>query len=495
MFESVFRVVSTLLLACCVVVVPACGQSGMPGQMGAAGDKLQPEPKPLKRVPFYGPAQEIPVKEVRIEGLQRLAKGRVETMIQTRQDRIYDPEVVQQDVRRLIQSRLFKDVRTFRQQDPDGVTITFQLYERPMVEYIRFVGNQRVKAKALQKEVGFKAGDPLNRFAVEEGQRRLERFYADKGYQNTTITIKEGAGAGDAGVIYEIKEGVVTRITSASFEGNTIASDARLRTLIESKPGIVWLIGGKLNEDMVSQDIDKLTAYYRNLGFFRAKIRQEVSYNAEHTWAKVKFFIDEGPRYRVRSIQVQGAEAFEANRLLAKMETRQGDFVNLGRMQRDLTILRDEYGSRGFIFADIEAKPRFDEEPGQLDILYDIKEGQQYRVGRIFVNIDGQQAQTRRNVVLNRLSIQPGDLVDVREIRKSERRLGQSQLFEVNPAQGNPPKIVVKPPTDDVQLASGEMTARGQSPDAGPQASPRVVRRPIVDLEARVSMRKQEEEQ
>ena len=99
----------------------------------------------------------------------------------------------------------------------------------------------------------------------------------------------------------------------------------------------------------------------------------------------------------MRTIQINGNVAFDTNVLLRKLETQHGDFVSLGRMQRDLTILRDEYGSRGFIFADIKAKPRFDEEPGQLDVVYDIKEGEQYRVGRILVNIDGQQANTRRN--------------------------------------------------------------------------------------------------
>ncbi|MEM8678319.1 MAG: POTRA domain-containing protein [Planctomycetota bacterium] len=492
-----------MIPAICLMIVcgdtpTACGQSGTAGPMGG-GQQMQPEPKPLKRVPTFGPQERIPVKDVKFEGLERVPQGRVETMVQTRPQRVYDPQVVQDDVRRLIQSRLFRDVRTFRQKMDDGIIITFQLFERPLVQHVKFAGNDRLKDKALIKEVGFKKGDPLNRFAVEEGQRRLERLYEDKGFQGTSITIREGTAPTDIGVTYEIREGVVTRLTSTTFEGNNIASDARLKTLIDNKPGIVWLIGGKLSEDGLAQDIDKLTAYYRNLGFFRASIRHEVAYNEERTWAKLKFLIDEGPRYRVRSIQIQGNQQFETDRLLAKMETQEGDFVSLSRMQRDLSVLRDEYGSRGFIFADIEAKPRFDEQPGQLDIVYDITEGQQYRVGRIFVNIDGQQSHTRRNVVLNRLSIQPGDLVDVREIRKSERRLGQSQLFEINPTQGTPPKIVVKPPEDETQVAGAPVT-RGQSPDpsaARPQraaapTAPHQVRRPVVDLEARVTLKQRE---
>ena len=96
----------------------------------------------------------------------------------------------------------------------------------------------------------------------------------------------------------------------------------------------------------------------------------------------------------------------------------------------DIQMLRDLYGSQGHIFADLEAQPRFLEEPGQLDLVYKIAEGEPFRVGQINVHIAGEFPHTRRNVVLNRLSLRPGDLIDIREIRNSERRLTASQLFE-----------------------------------------------------------------
>jgi outer membrane protein insertion porin family len=50
-------------------------------------------------------------------------------------------------------------------------------------------------------------------------------------------------------------------------------------------------------------------------------------------------------------------------------------------------------------------------------------------------------------VVLNRLSVRTGDLIDVREIRNSERRLGAANVFATGGAQGGtPPRIVVAPP-------------------------------------------------
>jgi outer membrane protein insertion porin family len=108
-----------------------------------------------------------------------------------------------------------------------------------------------------------------------------------------------------------------------------------------------------------------------------------------------------------------------------------------------------------------------------MDLVYTIEEGAVYRVGRINVHIDGEFSHTRNNVVLNRLSLQPGDIIDIREVRDSERRLKASQLFLNEPARGVTPRIVVRPPElKDLEKLAREggdaprtTRYRGQSPD------------------------------
>ena len=114
------------------------------------------------------------------------------------------------------------------------------------------------------------------------------------------------------------------------------------------------------------------------------------------------------------------------------------------------------------MFADVEAETKLFEQPGILDIVYHIEEGEQYRVGRIIVKIDGDERYTRRSVVLNRISMRPGDIFNLREIRNSERRLMASQLFLTDPAQGIAPSITVKPP-DPETLARDPRSSRRRS--------------------------------
>ncbi len=161
-----------------------------------------------------------------------------------------------------------------------------------------------------------------------------------------------------------------------------------------------------------------------------------LDFNDSGQWLTLTYVIDEGPRYQIRNVTLVGNDTFTTPSLMERLELTSGQFFDSRKMNRDLSELRDTYGSQGYIHADIKADPQFLEEPGMIDLVYDIQEGDQYRVGKITVNIEGDNPHTRRNVVINRLSLAPNDIIDIREIRASERRLKSSELFLSDPTQG-----------------------------------------------------------
>lgn len=438
------------------------------GGMGPGGGNFpKPEPKRDRtRLPSFAPATTIPIHDIQIIGNTRVPNERITAMLHSRVGRYYDPETVQRDVRSLMGSGMFQNVKTYKNDIDGGKSITFEVFERPVVQYVRFVGNDGINDEKLLKDLALKPGDPLNGFSVEETRRSLQQVYRDKGYADAHIEIIEGTQPKDKGVVFQVHEGGVQRIYKVDFVGNTIASDARLKTQIKSKPGILWLFGGKVRRDQIGQDVERLTAYYRRLGYFRARVGRKVEYNADRDWVTLTFVIDEGARYRVRNITAEGNENLEIAQILSEVQSQPGEFFNLDRMRTDLNTVRDLYGSQGYIFSKIEAEPRFQEKPGVLDIVFKINEGEQYRVGRILVNIDGENPHTRQSVVLNRISIRPGEVIDIRKLRASEMRLQRSSLFLHDPASGVSPKITVRPPREDeTQIASaGGDTIRGQGP-------------------------------
>jgi outer membrane protein insertion porin family len=418
-----------------------------------------------------GPTAER-IVEVRIEGNHATEVSKL-PKLSTRAGQDFDPQAIAEDVRTLHRSRKFVDVHPKIVRVAEGVVVVFQVVERPMLRYVRYIGNERVMTRTLRKKAEIDVGDSMDPYVVEEARRRIEAFYHEKGYEAARVSTIEGNKPGDKGAVFLIDEGRSRKTLWTGFVGNTIASDARLLTQIKSKPGIFWLIGGDVDRQKIDEDVDLLTAYYRSLGFFQAKVGREleVVHGAGRDWTMLTFVINEGPRYSVRSVSFLGNSRFKSEFLARDLKLKSGEPFNQSKMDADLGLIRDIYGGRGFVFADIRADPRFLEEPGQLDLVYSVNEGQRYRVGKINVHIRGEHPHTRHATILNRLSLRPGDILDIRKLREDERRLKSSSLFLTDASKGEGPRIAFSKP-DPAEIEREQLARdparpgfRGQSPD------------------------------
>ncbi|MGC3967043.1 MAG: POTRA domain-containing protein [Pirellulales bacterium] len=425
------------------------------------------------------------VVDVRVDGNKAVPLHRIAPHIQTRAGRAYSTDVVEEDVRRLTKSRMFVNVNTTYQRVPEGVVVVFQVVERPTLAYVKYLGST-LKRSTLEKNSGIKVGDSIDPYMVDEARRKLEEHYKSKGFSKARVVTLEGNKPGDRGAVFKITEGPKLKIYDIEFEGNTIADDGRLKTQIGSRPPILYLFKGEVDYDKIDEDVNKLTAYYRGLGFFGAKIGREIEFDEGSRWATLRFVINEGQRYKVRNVSILGNKQFETTVLDEKLKLKNGLFFDQGAMVRDISSLQDHYGAIGYVFCNVQADPRFLEEPGELDLVYQIEEGDRYRVGRVNVRIEGDDPHTRINTVLNRVELRPGDIVDTRKIRDSERRLKASGLFKNDPATGTVPKITWEVPEgDDILTAEKDKggTARGQSPDNASPRPPMVYSIPQVDVQ------------
>jgi outer membrane protein insertion porin family len=466
------------------------------GMPAAIAQMPQDRPASLATtLPLSGPGNAVPlgppgstqsvgagqlVVDVIIRGEHTSKDYEIQKHIHTRKDREFDADILQGDVRRLVTSGLFRDVKTLLEPVEGGVVVIFQVAERPRIGEIKFLGNRGFSDKKLLKEIGVKKHDPLNSYAAEESRRKIEELYHSGGFPKATVSIFEGDKPGDKDLIFLINEGNLERISSVSFEGNVISSDGVLKTKIQSKPGWAWyLFGGKVDRSKVDADVLTLTAYYRALGYFRARVSRTLDYDESGKWLTLKFIIDEGPRYKIRNVSVEGGTKFATDPLLKFLEVKSGEYFNQGESNKDVTTLIDLYGSQGHVFADIQPDLRFLEEPGVIDVAYRIKEGDVFKVSEINVHIQGEFPHTKQTVVLSRLSLRPGEVIDTREVRNSERRLKASQLFAGTQNDGEPPRIVVRPP----DLNSLD-TIRGQEPEATRAApgGPSVIAQPRQNM-------------
>ena len=338
-----------------------------------------------------------------------------------------------------------------------------------------YIGNEKIKDKALVKQTNIKPGGAIDPYAVEEGRRKIAEYYQGKGYNNVQITIMEGTKPTDKGIVYLINEGKSQKIWDVEFVGNDFVSGGRLKTLIKSKPPKFLFFKGYMNREQVDTDVDRLTAYYRSFGFFQARVSRKLDYYPGSQWLKITYVIHEGLRYEIRNVRFMGNTRFKPAALAEATKLKAGAPFEQSKVRVDQQWIQELYGSYGFVFADIRPETVFLEEPGEVDLIYHIDEGEQFRIGNIFVNIGGDNPHTRIQTVLNRFSLRPGDIADIREINASRRRVQGSQVFHVDAAANIRPEITyrISEEGDDYQMATRprKRSSRSRTPSGSPRGS------------------------
>ncbi len=394
------------------------------------------------------------VLDVRIVGNDQIGAKDIIQIIKTRKGRPFNEAMLEEDKRALMQKGWFFDIKPKVEKTLSGYIVTFTFIERPILHYVKVVGNKAHTKKVLLEEAGIAPGAALDPIAVHQAKERMEQFYRDSGYYRIHIDILSGDQVGDRGAVFKISEGEKQRILDVDFEGNTLTTGGRLKTLISSKPGWFFWVNSEFTRKQLDEDVEALKTYYRKLGYFYAKIDRKFIETGGYTglgkprnWVKVVFVIEEGPRCRVRDVRFAGNKLFPDDDLRKEMKLPKEKYYNQDMLETDMGRIKEKYGKLGYVFSMAEPDPRLDDD--FVDLVINIKEGPRCSVESINVEIvgnEGAEPYTKMQPILNRLSMHPGDILKTTDINSSKRRLAASQIFNANPTQGQIPEIIFEYP-------------------------------------------------
>jgi len=388
-----------------------------------------------------GPMDGGIVREIRIQGLERIDEGYVRNQLRTAAGQPYSAKQMSEDVGRLLRTGRFLEVRATPEPADGEVIVTLVVREKPVVAAIEIRGNVKFATKDLLKDLDFGIGDPVDRFQINQGRDTIERKYRDAGYAYAEVTVEEEALTTEQRVVYNIVEGPRVRVRQIVFEGNAAYKPAELFRLVSTKTYIWVFRTGEFDADKAQRDAENIQTFYREHGFLEA----EVSYRPEfldeaRENMRLVFVINEGTRYTIKEIRITGNTVFTTEDLLAKLKLHAGDYFDAFKLKDDAQTIETEYGRQGYIYATTTPSRVFAEEPGQVVITLRIAEDSQFTMGRIEIHGN---AQTQDKVVRRELRFYPGELYDTTKVRDAEKRIKDTQLFTeatITPV-GNSPDV------------------------------------------------------
>lgn len=385
------------------------------------------------------------VASVRVVGNRRISGHSIAQKLQTRRGRFYDDETVLSDISRLNEMGTFDNVSFETTETPDGVAVLFKLRERPVIGKVVFHGNRALNERELKGRSGVTAGDPLSPFAVENANRRLIDYYREEGFNRVAISSKI---TDDGDVVFRINEGPKERIRKIRIIGGTIVSESRLKNVIKSRDsrwGLTTYAGNVADMNKINRDVEILQQYLHNLGFLTATVGRTFEFEPDGKFMNLTFVVNEGPRYAVNEVQILNNTYMTEESIRSRLELKPGDFFDGTLMRRDIGDIMYGYGEHGFIYAEVEPKTIIRDEDGTVDLVYQIVEGDRWRIDQIHVRIDGEPQLMKESTILNLLELHEGEIIDRRKLESDQRRLGASPLLESDMNIAEPPDIKVVP--------------------------------------------------
>ncbi len=434
------------------------GMGGGPGGGGAPPPEVRPKFRDHIHandgMALHREKGDAIVLAVKITGNRAISTEQIIQQLKTRQGRFYDYETVLGDVRRLNDLGSFDQVRFNIKEFPEqkGVVVSFMLHERAVIKQVVFHGNRALNNRELNGRAGLNPNDPLSEFTIESARRRMLDFYHEKGFNQATVSTVPDQRVKPGVVAFRVNEGPLERIWDISIQGNTILSEARIKKIIKSRgpmAGVLPYFGNTADMERIDRDVDVIAATYHNLGYLTATVGRRISYDDSGKWIYVNFVINEGPRFTINSIQIEGNRFVTTESLQQRLSLKPDDMFDGTLMRKDVGELVYGYGEMGFIYAEVTPQTIMRDDSNSVDLIFKIEEGDRWRIGNIRVNIEGEPHLMRETTMLNMVDLREGDFIDRRLLEIARRRLQNSQLLEVNPQVADPPDIIVEPSDKD----------------------------------------------
>jgi outer membrane protein insertion porin family len=339
-------------------------------------------------------------------------------------------------------------------------------YRNDKGESVATIKRTDIDEKLREARIELRLDSFLDEGTIRRVKSVLDEMMAEKGFTNAEITHTVTPVAGGpklVNVTFHLKDGPKIKIKDIEFVGNTAISDGTLQgKLKENKPkGILSFITGTgtYKESMFEEDAARVTEFYRNEGYVRARIGQpelrvlEDTTDGETRWVQLRIPVTEGPRYRLGQLTFEGNKLIRSEFLRPLYEIKEGDWYSFKKLQDGNRKAQELiYGRNGYMeftpFPDISmsddvqnAAQALDAQvPDALlapetkgpapapvaDIVMRYEEGPQYLVNRI--TFKGNTT-TRDNVIRRELRLLEGNVFDTEALKYSVRRLNQLGYF------------------------------------------------------------------
>ena len=406
------------------------------------------------------------LKDIRVEGLQRIESGTVFASLPFRVGDMYNDESGAAAIRALFALGLFKDVRL----DAQGDVLVVIVEERPSISEVEWVGlkefDKDVLVKAL-KEVGISEGRPFDKALADKAEQELKRQYITRSlYGAEVVTTVTPVDRNRVKLTFTVSEGGPSKIKEIRITGNQNFSEGTLKDQFNLDVGgwLSWYTkSDRYSRTKLNADLEALRSYYLSRGFLEFRIDStQVAISPDKQDISIAINVTEGERFVVSGVKLEGNYLGKEDEFKALVKIGLGQAYNAETVAETNKAFTDYFGKFGFAFARVDARPEIDRLTNRVTFVLIAEPSRRAYVRRI--NVAGNN-RTRDEVVRREFRQLESAWYDGDKIKLSRDRVDRLGFFtEVNidtqevPATTDQVDLtinVVEKPTGSVSLGAG----------------------------------------
>lgn len=372
------------------------------------------------------------VKDIRLEGLQRVARGAALLDVPVNIGDKVDAERASEIIRSLNSSGHFEDVKVFHD---DNDVLLIQVREKPTISSITFSGNKDIKDEQLTQSLqdnNIEQGEPLDRSKLSGIEQALADFYYSVGKYNAKVqAIVTPLPRNRVDLKFVFTEGGSADIQQINFVGNHVYSNEELRQQMELRDRLPWwnFMGNRrYQKQKLSGDMEKITSYYRDRGYLRFQIQStQVAMTPDKQGIYVTINVDEGEKYHVKDVDVTGDLVGKDELIKSLVPIQKGDLYSAAGVTFTEDRISKVLGRFGYADPKVKTQPEVDDDTHQVSLHIHVDPGPRAYVRRI--NISGNE--TTKDEVLRREMRQfEGAWLSNANVELSKTRLNRLGFFK-----------------------------------------------------------------
>ncbi|PKP65484.1 MAG: outer membrane protein assembly factor BamA [Alphaproteobacteria bacterium HGW-Alphaproteobacteria-7] len=282
-----------------------------------------------------------------------------------------------------------------------------------VIRTINVVGSERLEPTTILSYIRLRVGEEYTAVAADEAIKDLG---ATELFANSSIRNENGNV-----VITVVENPVINRIV---LEGANRLKPDKILPEIKLAPRQIF------TRSKVRADVARIIELYKRQGRFAAQVEPKLVQLPQNR-VDIVFEITEGPKSKVRQINILGNEQFSDGDLRGEMVTKQSRVTSFfssntsydpDRLAFDQQKLRQFYLTEGYAdFRVVSAVAELTPDQKDFIITYVVEEGERYAFGK--VDVDSQLRDFDSELMSSNLPMKAGDVYNAKTVEDTVEQL------------------------------------------------------------------------